>query len=263
MRPWVRANDEEGEMSVLLTGEMLADWAERALSAKARYWYGTCWYPATGDLLARKRKQYPAHYAPGRTAAYERDIAAGRMVCDCVGLIKGFFWTGNGAGANRYKANNCPDVSANGLFALCRETGGMGALPETPGVVLWKSGHVGVYVGGGQAIEARSFADGVVRTKVNGRGWQKWGYLPDSMLGYGGQPLPAAPLLRRGMCGDAVERMQALLTKWNRAALPIWGVDGQFGAETRSWVLRFQRACGIAADGIVGPVTWGRLRGRL
>ena len=55
--------------------------------------------------------------------------------------------------------------------------------------------------------------------------------------------------------------MQALLVSWNAAALPVWGVDGQFGAETRSWVARFQRAQGIEVDGIVGPVTWGRLKG--
>ncbi len=248
-------------MGDLLTGEMLADWAEAALAAGARYWYGTCWYRATDELLARKKRQYPAHYTQTRMAAYESHVTAGRMVCDCVGLIKGFFWTGNGAGANVYRANNCPDTSADGMIGLCGETGAMASLPETRGAVLWKKGHIGVYVGGGMAVEARGFSYGVVRTKEAGRGWQKWGYLPDSMLAYGGQAVPAEPMLRRGMCGDAVERMQALLIAWNKAALPLWGADGDFGAETRNWVMRFQKARSIEIDGIVGPVTWGRLKG--
>jgi len=248
-------------MSVLLTGEMLADWAEAALDAGARYWYGTCWYKATDALLARKKRQYPAHYTDARMATYEKHVAAGKMVCDCVGLIKGFFWTGNGAGANAYRANNCPDTSADGMCALCAETGAVASLPEARGIVLWKSGHIGVYVGGGEAVEARGFSYGVVRTKVAGRGWRKWGYLPESMLAYDGRTASAEPLLRRGMCGEDVERMQALLVSWNAAALPVWGVDGAFGAETRGWVLRFQKAQDIEADGIVGPVTWGRLKG--
>lgn len=248
-------------MGVLLTGEMLADWAESALSTQACYWYGTCWYRATDELLARKTKQYPAHYTQPRMATYEKHVATGKMVCDCVGLIKGFFWTGNGAGTNAYRANNCPDTSADGMYALCGETGAVAALPEARGAVLWKKGHIGIYVGGGEAVEARGFADGVVRTKVAGRGWQRWGYLPDSMLAYGGRTAFTEPTLARGMCGTAVERMQALLVGWNGDALPVWGVDGAFGLETRNWVMRFQKARGIGIDGVVGPITWECLKG--
>ena len=32
--------------------------------------------------------------------------------------------------------------------------GDIGTLPETPGLVLFKPGHVGVYIGGGKAIES-------------------------------------------------------------------------------------------------------------
>ncbi len=247
-------------MGIALTGEMLANWAEAAQQRGARYWYGTCWYCATRDLLARKKKQYPQHYTPTRMATYEKHVAAGEMVCDCVGLIKGFFWTTNGGTANRYRANNCPDTSANGMIALCGKTGTIATLPETRGAVLWKNGHIGVYVGGGEAIEARGFLQGVVRTKVAGRGWQKWGLLPDSMLVYSGHVAPTEPMLRRGMYGDAVERMQALLLNRNAAALPEWGVDGAFGSETLKWVVRFQQEQKIEVDGIVGPITWGRLR---
>ena len=39
-------------------------------------------------------------------------------------------------------------------------------------------GHVGIYIGDGYAIEAMGTKYGVVKTKVSGRGWQKWGKIP-------------------------------------------------------------------------------------
>lgn len=44
--------------------------------------------------------------------------------------------------------------------------------------MLWKSGHAGVYIGGGYAIEAMGTRKGVVKTEVSGRGWQGWCKLP-------------------------------------------------------------------------------------
>ena len=46
------------------------------------------------------------------------------------------------------------------------------------GFGLWKQGHWGVYVGNGYAIEAMGTQYGVVRTKVEGRGWQGWCKIP-------------------------------------------------------------------------------------
>ena len=247
----------------MLTGEMLAAWCEKALAVGAKYWYGTCWYAADEGLLLRKQKQYPKHYTQGRMITYRNHIAQKRMVCDCVGLIKGFFWTENGAHENRYRTANCPDTSANGLIALCEETGNMENMPEERGLVLWMNGHVGVYIGGGMAIEARGYKYGVVRTQIKGRGWKKWGRLPEIMLGYGSdaaeKPAPVSPMLKKGMEGEAVKLMQQLLVKWNQKALPKYGDDGEFGSETHTWVKNFQKARAIEVDGIVGPVTWGEL----
>lgn len=247
----------------MLTSEMLAAWAENALAAGAKYWYGTCWYAADEGLLQRKQKQYPAHYAESRMNTYKKHIAEGRMVCDCVGLIKGFFWTENGSHENKYRSGNCPDTSANGMIKLCEETGEMNNMPEERGLILWMNGHVGVYVGNGKVIEARGYRYGVVRTDVKGRGWKKWGRLPEVMLIYGekaekNEPVPT-PMLKKGMEGEAVKFMQQLLIKWNKKALPKYGADGEFGGETREWVRRFQKAMCIEVDGIVGPVTWGHL----
>jgi hypothetical protein len=146
------------------------------------------------------------------------------------------------------------------MIGLCDETGPILTLPDVPGLVLWKRGHIGVYVGSGRAIEARGFSYGVVETAVAGRGWSKWGRLPAAMLSYGGAAEgDKTPLLKRGMSGEAVERMQAILAAWNKKALPIWGVDGDFGNETYAWVRKFQKAKNLSVDGIVGPQTWGAL----
>ena len=57
--------------------------------------------------------------------------------------------------------------------------------------------------------------------------------------------------LRLGSTGALVSLLQAALNRWG-AALTI---DGQFGPATQAAVRQFQRAYGIAPDGVVGPNT--------
>lgn len=39
------------------------------------------------------------------------------------------------------------------------------------------------------------------------------------------------------------------------------GIDGDFGGATRTATKSFQSRNGLAADGIIGPRTWAKLRG--
>jgi cell wall-associated NlpC family hydrolase len=75
-----------------------------------------------------------------------------------------------------------PDYSANQMYRTAvdsgAEHGSVSVMPEIPGLVLWKEGHTGVYIGGGYAIEAMGTSSGVVKTKVEGRGWQAWYKIP-------------------------------------------------------------------------------------
>lgn len=251
-----------------MTSTQLVEFAKAAYERGAKYWYGTCWYDAEESLLTRKAKQYPTHYTSGRMATYRKHIAEKRMVCDCVGLIKGFFWTGNGTHENKYKANGCPDRSANGLFGMCDKEWPLEQAPNIPGLVVWYSGHIGVYIGNGEVIEARGFKYGVVKTNVAKRPWKKAGMLPASMIVYdtieGAEDeerseADTLPMIRKGALGKAVERLQSILIKWNSKALPEYGIDGEFGSETRSWVKKFQKAFALEQDGIVGPLTWAVL----
>jgi len=63
----------------------------------------------------------------------------------------------------------------------------------------------------------------------------------------------AEPVLRPGSSGQAVRELQQAL---KGLGYDPGSIDGQFGARTEAAVKAFQRARGIAADGIVGDVTW-------
>jgi peptidoglycan hydrolase-like protein with peptidoglycan-binding domain len=57
-----------------------------------------------------------------------------------------------------------------------------------------------------------------------------------------------------------VRFLQKSLNLWLRSAgLEQLVVDGDFGRKTKVAVRSFQRAHGLAVDGIVGPITWGAL----
>ncbi|MCS6779911.1 MAG: peptidoglycan-binding protein [Geminicoccaceae bacterium] len=64
------------------------------------------------------------------------------------------------------------------------------------------------------------------------------------------------PILRRGARGHEVEQLQRLLARAGFAPGPI---DGRFGAATEAALVAFQRAHGLLADGVCGPVSWGAL----
>ena len=62
-------------------------------------------------------------------------------------------------------------------------------------------------------------------------------------------------LLRVGSSGTGVRQLQQALANRGYSLT----VDGAFGPMTKNAVMSFQRSQGIAADGIVGSVTWGKL----
>ena len=149
--------------------------AQLAADAKARvgkagYWYGT-YLPQVGTevLLQAKAKQYPTRYTPDYILRSRKWL--GMSVCDCAGLIKGLYWIADFGG----KYQSATDLSANGLLARCTVTGPISEIPETPGLLVWKEGHVGVYVGNGSVVESRGVDYGVVMTALKDRGWSKWG----------------------------------------------------------------------------------------
>lgn len=242
----------------MLTGKKLALYCEMVYKAGWVYWYGTYGRPCTKSLYESKKKQYPSHYTDSRTAGYMKDIAAGKWCADCVGMIKSFFWTnGQFETTPKYASNHCPDVSANGMIALCTQTGPIRTIPDEPGLVVWKSGHIGVYVGNGYTVEMKGFAYDCRKNKVKDGPWTKWGRLPASMISYDDGcddcVIPEEPEgereLRNGCEGADVKQLQESLIKLGYSC-GKWGADGDFGDCTEQAVEAFQRAHGLDVTGV-------------
>jgi uncharacterized protein YycO len=70
------------------------------------------------------------------------------------------------------------DVGADGMYSAATIKGSMDTMPDTPGLAVWKSGHIGVYIGNGKVVEAMGTKYGVVKTKLAGRGWSAWLQIP-------------------------------------------------------------------------------------
>ena len=64
------------------------------------------------------------------------------------------------------------------------------------------------------------------------------------------------PMVAFGDSGDAVTTLQ---TELNAQGYACGEADGVFGQNTLNAVIAFQTAKGLAADGIVGELTWGAL----
>ena len=120
----------------------------------------------------------------------------------------------------------------------------------------------GYYVGNGEAVEWKSFADGCIRSKVAGRGWTSWYRLPfidygeNAFTGSSGNEAPVetvlgSRLLRNGSEGSDVCALQELLLSLGYA-LPRYGADGHFGSETEAAVRAFQADAGLEVDGKYG-----------
>lgn len=66
--------------------------------------------------------------------------------------------------------------------------------------------------------------------------------------------------LSKGSKGADVKALQILLNG-NGCSCGIFGADGDFGNATQKAVIKYQKAKGLDADGIVGPKTWAKLLG--
>lgn len=265
----------------------LVEWCLRLIGQA--YWWGCCVYDCTASLLKRKAEQYPRQYGESRMKRYKADIAAGKKCSDCIGIVKGYYWTRDD-GVMQYGLDGRPDKGADGMFAAAKVKGVIATLPEIPGLLLFSPGHAGVYVGRGWAVEARGFDHGIVKTKVAERGWTHWYECPfidyvngDHLLEVNGlvdsntgaaleaeMQAPAPEEARRAenepaqvrllkytkgwkmLTGDDVKNVQQRLLAFG---YDPGACDGVYGPFTCAAVKAFQSVVGIQVDGMVGPAT--------
>ena len=140
------------------------------------YVWGTFGQTLTESLLESKIRQYP-----DGVGSYESVIRSkwlGGRTADCVGLIKGYGWLDTDSMSIRYGTNGMPDIGADAMYRNAAVKGPIGTIPEIPGLAVWKSGHIGVYIGGGEVIEAMGTNYGVVKTQLTDRNWTAWLEIP-------------------------------------------------------------------------------------
>lgn len=66
--------------------------------------------------------------------------------------------------------------------------------------------------------------------------------------------------LKNGSVGSNVRALQTLLTGYGYSC-GSHGIDGDFGSDTKKAVKKYQKAKGLAEDGVVGLKTWSKLLG--
>jgi hypothetical protein len=163
----------------MIKASQLIEWCKKQVGCG--YVYGLIDVICTIEYLKQKEKQYGSlmgngyyqlngNYTKGRCAKW-----LGKKVYDCSGLIKS---------GRKHLGGPYLDVSAQGCYDQCSKRGTIKSMPLTPGctVYMWsdkkkRMGHVGIYIGNGQIIEARGADYGVVITKLVERQWTYWGLL--------------------------------------------------------------------------------------
>lgn len=254
----------------------LVAYCEAMLEYRSPYWYGTFGNIASEELYREKLRQYRDQYE--KWSKYSFETQYGLKVHDCIGLIKGYLmnptlkedgYVKDPLAPSKY--NDKYDWSANMLEMKATEKGSIKSIPEIPGIIVWKSGHVGVYIGNGWVIEERGHSYGTVKTKLSDRPWEEWLKHPSITYITNAKPEPTLnfctinlPVLGIGIKDKSVGKLQILLNGLgyrdkNGNELKV---DNDFGNNTYYAVTCFQKdkypACG-EADGVVGTATWTTL----
>ena len=183
--PWIQYGEEKSFSNDIQFEEYdpavknnldLVQWAIQAHENGWGYVYGTY-----GNVLTESLLQDRASVFGGQVTSYMDFIRSnwmGKRTSDCVGLIKGYGWYDSVSGEIVVGSNGMMDVTANGMFDAATVKGTIDTIPEVPGLAVWHQGHIGIYIGNGEVVEAMNTTRGVTRTKLAGRSWTHWLQIP-------------------------------------------------------------------------------------
>jgi peptidoglycan hydrolase-like protein with peptidoglycan-binding domain len=260
----------------------LKDHAVKAYNEKWGYIYGSYGQKASRSLINSCTAKYPEMYTPAYIKLCMNWVEPeAHMVADCSGLIKSLLMK-TATGAVVY--NSKYDLGTSRLYDLAPAKGAIGTLPEQPGILVWHKGHVGVYIGNGEVIEARGAAYGVVKTKltkdINQSNWTHWLKHPyiDYTIVKTTVPAPVvkpapvavpvakpAPVAAPALVATKPVHLVELGDKggdvlWIEQKLKAVGfnpgpVNGVFDAALEAGVKAFQAKYQLKVDGVVGPIT--------
>lgn len=154
----------------------IVKWAIHAQKNGWGYVYGTYGSVLDEALLTSKIAQYPDEV--GGKEDFIRQNWIGGRTADCVGLIKGYGWYNTQTAQIEIGANGMPDIGADTMYENASEKGTIDTIPEIPGLAVWHEGHIGIYIGNGEVIQAANTNAGVIRTPIGQSGWTHWLKIP-------------------------------------------------------------------------------------
>lgn len=283
------ASEEKGDSNVSIYVMTAAEIVKRAIDVaknyKTIYMYAAFGFQVTTSTIASKAQQNLNQWYTSARIATLKAVANQTPPTwgfDCVNLYKALLWgwvgdTSKERGGAVYASNGVPDINANGMFDLCEDKSSDFSKIE-PGEALWISGHFGMYIGNGLAIECTpKWKNGVQITAVlnigsksgyNGRKWTKHGKLP--FIDYGTAAGEQAIIhklgdrtLNKGDTGDDVAELQNALVKlgYDLGSYGVNkdGVDGDFGSKTLAAVKKVQSIAGIEQTGTFEKTTYDAL----
>lgn len=234
------------------------------------YWYSCYGQKPSVALYNEILNRYPEKVGKWSRESYMEQLGYA-AVYDCSGLIKSYMFreklSSNPATYTAPVYNSKYDLSANGMIDACKETGDYSSIPDIPGLIVWKSGHVGVYIGGGKTIEAAGHTKGTILTTSTP--WKKWGKLP--WIEYSAEPTPTptptkivdVPMyqIKKGDHDPAVGTMQIMLRYYGYIGSngKELAVDNSFGSNSAYALANWQKDNGLTPDSICGEKSWRKL----
>lgn len=160
---------------------------ELATNYKTLYVLGGFGAPLNASNKQRAIAQYAYN---AKRKAMINAATADTFAFDCCGVIKGLCWDFDGNvnavyGGAKYASNGIPDIGADAMISYCGNVSKDFSHIEI-GEAVWKSGHIGVYIGNGLAVECSpAWQNKVQITACNctkkgyhTRTWTKHGKLP-------------------------------------------------------------------------------------
>lgn len=177
---------------MMKASELISKALSIAKNRKTLYVMGCFGAPMT----AANKKRYTTNHSYNKAAARVKMInaaSADTFGFDCVCLIKGILWGWNGDqnktyGGAVYASNGVPDIGADQMITKCPDASTTGWASMEPGEVVWTTGHIGIYIGDGLAVECTPKWDNCVQVTAvanigsksgyNARTWKKHGHIP-------------------------------------------------------------------------------------
>ena len=71
-----------------------------------------------------------------------------------------------------------PDIGADTMYENAAGKGTIDTIPKIPGLAVWHEGHIGIYIGNGEVIQAANTNASVIRTPIDQTGWTYWLKIP-------------------------------------------------------------------------------------